>query len=149
MILITKWQFLMTYDCSQAGSLSWHPAPDPGPAVVRTLQVTVSILPPSPELTLGFPAQKFVFCLSVTRTGQVCQSSGNPAKYWKSDFLCCKSIYQCNANKPGQCSSLRLGGRWSSPNLKFSKLREIKQYKTDVHHITTTWSRYLFKFVSR
>ena len=48
-----------------------------------------------------------------------------------------------------QCSSLRFGGRWSSPNLKFSKLREIKQYKTVVYHNTTTWSRYLFKFVSR
>ena len=37
-----------------------------------------------------------------------------------------------------QCSSLKFGGRWRSPNLKFSKLKEIKQYKTVFHHITTT-----------
>ena len=28
-----------------------------------------------------------------------------------------------------QCPSFRFGGPWSSPNVKFSKLREIKQYK--------------------
>ena len=37
-----------------------------------------------------------------------------------------------------QCSSLTFEGHWSSSNLKSSKLREIKQNKTVVHHITTT-----------
>ena len=40
-----------------------------------------------------------------------------------------------------QCCRLRFGGHWSSPNLKFFKLREIQQYKIVVHHVTTTWSK--------
>ena len=71
-------------------------------------------------------------------------------KIFKNEYFSLKYVFVTNCDITiSQCSSLRFGGCWSSPNLKFSRLREINQYKTVVHHITTTWSRYLFKFCSR
>ena len=50
-------------------------------------------------------------------------------------------IFSNYANKG--CDQTRFLGSWSSPNLLFSKLREITQWEIVVHHNSTTWCRYL------
>ena len=112
------------------------------PAVLKPTNSIVNII--------FCPGICWLLCEFLNRTPLAHVTCDGEAWFCAPPGSCCTVLDVVSSHwQHSQCSSLRFGGHRSSPNLKFSKLREIKQFKTVVHHSNTTWSRYLSKYVSR